>query len=1055
MSSHRRHLSGSSMTVDSCRTNATVLALNGVGGGCEKSDSKTRIPKTTTLAVTAARELSFLHHIVICDAALGIKAFLDMLYKKGKRLMVFGSACTEVTGPIAQAAQFLHLAQLSYADTHPMYDHIKFPNLYRIVPSENQFNYARLELLRQFNWTHVATLYQNDPRYSLAHNHLMARGADQAASYKLVSQRTFTDVLELRDALNKFVEKGVRIIFGSFTEAWARITFCEAFKLNMFGRKYQWIIWGGYNKDWWMVDDAEVRCSTQELVTALNGYMSTDILPLSLENHQTIAKLTPSEYESMYDERKGSEYSRFHGYTYDGMWAMAKAISIVIEELPPGKTIDMFDYKMEFWSQRFLSALKKTEFVGVTGPVKFYNNERVGRILIKQFQVLDGASSSAHEQIIALFHNDTSFLDFSVGHPVYWHGGKHAPRDRTIEKVQLQHLSVVSFITMVALSIAGIFLAVFFLSVNTKYRNHKYIKMSSPHLNNIIICGCIMTYFSVILLGIDTGMVSEDSIPAICTARLWVLTIGFTSAFGAMFSKTWRVHAIFTNIKLNKKVIKDYQLFLIVALLLFLDFVILLTWQLQDPFTYATKPLQEFEDATNDFLIKPQIGFCVSEHMTIYLGVTYAFKGILMAFGCFLAWETRHVSIPALNDSKYIGMSVYNVVIMCVIGVAISIILTDQQEYAFLIISGFIIFCTTITLCLVFVPKLIELKKNPHPETKRVRATLKPAGKSSKRESFTADLQNKIKTLADQNQKLKESNQARASELDRLIREVGEEAKELLGTRRKDIRPRAKINFKVPGLTSDDDENPSSSRDESSQDQSDQWPLMETSAITKCVYVHYKPRKNSIQDAQTGCTIMSEPSNSSKHFANNSTLPPISDAEEPDSRERTPVTPAKDVADYGGVFVGGPAQPVFSRKPPKKPMATVTENHIARVEMHDHRPTQNGPKNGRISPIAGEPEAGVAMERSKSTPFPAGSENRLRSIMKHNNSVSHRAASLPTPVDEDLIEVSSPPESRSGKASINHNHNATSGFPSRQVTIDSADSPADSKRLRCDVIASL
>ena len=50
-----------------------------------------------------------------CDAALGIKAFLDMLYKKpGKRLMVFGSACTEVTGPIAQASQFLHLAQVSF-----------------------------------------------------------------------------------------------------------------------------------------------------------------------------------------------------------------------------------------------------------------------------------------------------------------------------------------------------------------------------------------------------------------------------------------------------------------------------------------------------------------------------------------------------------------------------------------------------------------------------------------------------------------------------------------------------------------------------------------------------------------------------------------------------------------------------------------------------------------------------------------------------------------------------------------------------------------------------
>lgn len=37
-------------------------------------------------------------------------------------------------------------------------------------------------------------------------------------------------------------------------------------------------------------------------------------------------------------------------------------------------------------------------------------------------------------------------------------------------------------------------------------------------------------------------------------ARAWVLMSGFTLAFGSMFSKTWRVHAIFTNIKLNKKV---------------------------------------------------------------------------------------------------------------------------------------------------------------------------------------------------------------------------------------------------------------------------------------------------------------------------------------------------------------------------------------------------------------------------------------------------------------------------------------------------------------------
>jgi len=32
-------------------------------------------------------------------------------------------------------------------------------------------------------------------------------------------------------------------------------------------------------------------------------------------------------------------------------------------------------------------------------------------------------------------------------------------------------------------------------------------------------------------------------------------------------------------------------------------------------------------------------------------------------FGCFLAWETRAVNVPALNDSKYIGIAVYAIVV--------------------------------------------------------------------------------------------------------------------------------------------------------------------------------------------------------------------------------------------------------------------------------------------------------------------------------------------------------------------------------------------------------
>ena len=77
-------------------------------------------------------------------------------------------------------------------------------------------------------------------------------------------------------------------------------------------------------------------------------------------------------------------------------------------------------------------------------------------------------------------------------------------------------------------------------------------------------------------------------------------------------------------------------------------------------------------------------------------------------FGLFLAWETRNVSIPALNDSKYIGMSVYNVAVLSIIAAIVAFAMDGSVHYEALyaISSLCLIVCTSVTLLLVFVPKV-------------------------------------------------------------------------------------------------------------------------------------------------------------------------------------------------------------------------------------------------------------------------------------------------------------------------------------------------------------
>ena len=40
--------------------------------------------------------------------------------------------------------------------------------------------------------------------------------------------------------------------------------------------------------------------------------------------------------------------------------------------------------------------------------------------------------------------------------------------------------------------------------------------MSSPRLNNVIVVGCMMTYFSVILFGLDGGLVPTEQYGNVC-----------------------------------------------------------------------------------------------------------------------------------------------------------------------------------------------------------------------------------------------------------------------------------------------------------------------------------------------------------------------------------------------------------------------------------------------------------------------------------------------------------------------------------------------------------
>ena len=75
--------------------------------------------------------------------------------------------------------------------------------------------------------------------------------------------------------------------------------------------------------------------------------------------------------------------------------------------------------------------------------------------------------------------------------------------------------------------------------------------------------------------------------------------------------------------------------------------------------------------------------------------------------GVFLAWETRNVNFPALNDSRQIGTSVYNVVLCASVSVPLEFVLKERNVNVSFALSGTAVnVCTSFTLGLLFFAKV-------------------------------------------------------------------------------------------------------------------------------------------------------------------------------------------------------------------------------------------------------------------------------------------------------------------------------------------------------------
>ncbi|XP_049282429.1 gamma-aminobutyric acid type B receptor subunit 2 [Anopheles funestus] len=649
-----------------------------------------------------------------CDPGVGIDRFFHALYThQSKRIiMVLGSACSEVTESLAKVVPYWNILQVSFGSTSPaLSDRREFPLFYRTVAPDSSHHPARIAFLMRFGWDTVATFSQNEEGYSLAVNDLVTEL--ERANITCAATISFAET-DFKEQLKLLRDRDVRVIIGSFSHEIAPQVFCEVYNLGMYGAEYAWILQDTYISSWWLSDTDSSVCSSKALLTAVENLIIVSSYNSIVGMGTALSGLTNDIFlQKLREMNVTGTVSQFAPQTYDAVWAMALALRGAEKSWSQmvANRVHLADYDYTRYdiAKELLRQFDLLKFNGISGPVSFEGADRIGTTSFHQIQ-------RGQLQMIAFYYPKNATLDFGCRYcvPIVWAGGQ-VPIAKRILRLRVDTIDPLAFYTVVILSLVGIGISVLFLGLNLRFRKLKAIKLSSPKLSTITVCGCILVYTATILLGLDHSTLPWSSVTfsTICMARIYFLSAGFSLAFGSMFAKTFRVYRIFTQSAgglCRDKILRDTQLISVIGALLLVDAFVVSFWMAADPMERHLHNLSlEISATDRSVVFLPQVELCRSRHYESWLGMLYAYKGLLLIVGVYMAWQTRNVKISALNDSQYIGISVYSVVITSASVVVLANLLYEKVTLAFVITAGFVLISTTATLCLLFLPKIKDI----------------------------------------------------------------------------------------------------------------------------------------------------------------------------------------------------------------------------------------------------------------------------------------------------------------------------------------------------------
>merc|ERR1711966_438221 len=285
-------------------------------------------------------------------------------------------------------------------------------------------------------------------------------------------------------------------------------------------------------------------------------------------------------------------------------------------------------------------------------------------------------------------------------------------------------------------------------------RKAKVVRASQPIFLYIICVGTAFIGASIIPLTLGP----EDG-P--CQAFPWMLSIGFSLTFSALFTKTYRIKKVmqsaakFKRLKLTARDVMKPMIALLI-----LNVIILTLWTVIDPQkkrVIDVGPVDDFGYAASTYSV------CFSEHASIFIAALGVVNLGSVAFALVQAYQARNISTE-YSESSYIFRAMAIILYGSFLGAPVLVISGPNIEAYYFVWVGLIFILASSIDVLIFLPKIRTMRKqkeNGTPERPQWQRGEDGAtrDKTEEKESGIIIYSSKNEVIKKENQRLKKENQ--------------------------------------------------------------------------------------------------------------------------------------------------------------------------------------------------------------------------------------------------------------------------------------------------------